>query len=93
MHRWSQLSLSPPSVKRPQTPKSPATSRASSEPATSASSGAGIYSYLFLGNRSINKNIAIVREEMDRKGQEFFPSPPLNPEGDMGGERPLVRHG
>ena len=34
--------------------------------------GAGIYSYLFLGQRSINKIIAIVREEMDRIGQEFF---------------------
>src|SRR6202041_3419556 len=40
--------------------------------------GAGIYSYLFLGNRSINKIIAIVREEMDRIGQEFF-LPAINP--------------
>ena len=34
--------------------------------------GAGIYSYLFLGNRSINKIVGIVREEMDRIGQEFL---------------------
>jgi prolyl-tRNA synthetase len=34
--------------------------------------GAGIYSYLFLGQRSVNKIIAIVREEMDRIGQEFY---------------------
>jgi prolyl-tRNA synthetase len=34
--------------------------------------GAGIYSYLPLGNRSINKIVAIVREEMDAIGQEFF---------------------
>jgi prolyl-tRNA synthetase len=34
--------------------------------------GAGIYSYLFLGTRSINKIIAIVREEMDRIAQEFY---------------------
>jgi prolyl-tRNA synthetase len=34
--------------------------------------GAGIYSYLFLGQRSINKIIAIVREEMDKIAQEFF---------------------
>jgi prolyl-tRNA synthetase len=34
--------------------------------------GAGIYSYLFLGQRSINKIIGIVREEMDRIGQEFY---------------------
>jgi prolyl-tRNA synthetase len=34
--------------------------------------GAGIYSYLFLGQRAINKIIGIVREEMDKIGQEFF---------------------
>ncbi len=34
--------------------------------------GAGIYNYLFLGTRSINKIIGIVREEMDRIGQEFY---------------------
>jgi len=40
--------------------------------------GAGIYSYLFLGNRAINKIIAIVRQEMDTIGQEFY-LPALNP--------------
>ena len=34
--------------------------------------GAGIYSYLFLGQRSIKKIIGIVREEMDKIGQEFY---------------------
>ena len=34
--------------------------------------GAGIYSYLYLGNRAINKIVAIVREEMDAIGQEFL---------------------
>jgi prolyl-tRNA synthetase len=34
--------------------------------------GAGIYNYLFLGQRSLNKVIGIVREEMDRIGQEFY---------------------
>jgi prolyl-tRNA synthetase len=34
--------------------------------------GAGIYSYLFLGTRTINKIIAIVRAEMDQIGQEFY---------------------
>jgi prolyl-tRNA synthetase len=33
---------------------------------------AGIYNYLFLGQRSLNKIIAIVREEMDSIGQEFY---------------------
>jgi prolyl-tRNA synthetase len=39
---------------------------------------AGIYSYLFLGNRSFNKIMAIVRQEMDKIGQEFF-LPVLHP--------------
>ncbi len=39
---------------------------------------AGIYSYLFLGNRSFNKITGIVREEMDKIGQEFF-LPALHP--------------
>ena len=34
--------------------------------------GAGIYNYLFLGQRSLNKIIGIVREEMDTIGQEFL---------------------
>ena len=34
--------------------------------------GAGIYSYLPLGQRALNKIIAIVREEMDTIGQEFL---------------------
>ncbi len=34
--------------------------------------GAGIYSYLPLGQRSINKIVGIVREEMDKIGQEFL---------------------
>jgi len=34
--------------------------------------GAGIYNYLPLGQRALNKIIAIVREEMDTIGQEFY---------------------
>src|ERR1700689_3854860 len=34
--------------------------------------GAGIYNYLPLGQRSLNKVIAIVGEKMDKIGQEFF---------------------
>ncbi|MFT4113191.1 proline--tRNA ligase [Silvibacterium sp.] len=34
--------------------------------------GAGIYSYLFFGNRSIQKIVGIVREEMNTIGQEFL---------------------
>ncbi len=39
---------------------------------------AGIYSYLFMGQRSFNKVIAIVRQEMDKVGQEFY-LPALHP--------------
>jgi prolyl-tRNA synthetase len=39
---------------------------------------AGVYSYLLLGQRSINKIQAIVRQEMDRIGQEFL-LPALHP--------------
>jgi prolyl-tRNA synthetase len=39
---------------------------------------AGVYSYLFLGQRSINKIQAIVRQEMDRIAQEFL-LPALHP--------------
>ena len=39
---------------------------------------AGIYSYLFLGQRSFNKIISIVRQEMDKIGQEFL-LPALHP--------------
>ncbi len=39
---------------------------------------AGLYSYLFLGQRSLLKIAAIVREEMDRIAQEFY-LPALNP--------------
>lgn len=39
---------------------------------------AGLYSYLFLGNRSFNKIMGIVRQEMDKIGQEFY-LPALHP--------------
>ena len=39
---------------------------------------AGIYSYLFLGQRSFNKITSIVRQEMDKIGQEFY-LPALHP--------------
>ncbi len=39
---------------------------------------AGIYSHLFLGHRAMNKITAIVRQEMDKIGQEFY-LPALHP--------------
>ncbi|MES1262619.1 MAG: proline--tRNA ligase [Acidobacteriota bacterium] len=40
---------------------------------------AGIYSYLFLAQRSLNKIQRIVREEMDAMGAQEFHLPALNP--------------
>ncbi len=59
------------------TRKSPATSSWCA-PATYGSWRAGIYSYLYLAQRSILKITDIVRREMDTIGQEFF-LPALNP--------------
>src|SRR6266850_1705816 len=41
--------------------------------------GAGIYSYLYLAQRSLLKITQIVREEMDRIGAQEFYLPALNP--------------
>ena len=76
MHRWSQLFI-------PTLREAPADAEVSSHKLLLRAGyirqlGAGIYSYLFLGNRSINKIIGIVRNEMDTIGQEFY-LPALNP--------------
>jgi len=76
MHRWSALFI-------PTLREAPADAEVASHKFLVRSGyirqlGAGIYSYLFLGNRSFNKIMAIVRQEMDRIGQEFF-LPALHP--------------
>ena len=48
--------------------------------------------YLFLGQRSLNKIIGIVREEMDQIGQEFY-LPAILPSEPWERERPLDGHG
>jgi prolyl-tRNA synthetase len=70
MHRWSKLFV-------PTLREAPADAEVASHKFLLRSGyirqlGAGIYSYLFLGQRSLNKIIGIVREEMDKIGQEFF---------------------
>jgi prolyl-tRNA synthetase len=70
MHRWSTLFI-------PTLREAPADAEVASHKFLVRSGyvrqlGAGIYSYLFLGQRSINKIIGIVREEMDKIGQEFL---------------------
>ncbi len=70
MHRWSKLFV-------PTLREAPADAEVASHKFLLRSGyirqlGAGIYNYLFLGQRSLNKIIGIVREEMDKIGQEFF---------------------
>ena len=70
MHRWSKLFI-------PTLREAPADAEVASHKFLLRSGyirqlGAGIYNYLFLGQRSLNKIIAIVREEMDQIGQEFY---------------------
>jgi prolyl-tRNA synthetase len=76
MHRWSKLFI--PTLREAPADAEVASHKLLLRAGYVRQLGAGIYSYLFLGNRSINKIIAIVREEMDRIGQEFL-LPALNP--------------
>src|SRR6266852_4899057 len=84
LRSFSRNRLSPISAQRPlasQISRGWSAGRKNSCPIRSISSrtlAAGIYSYLFLGNRSFNKIVAIVRQEMDKIGQEFF-LPALHP--------------
>ncbi|HEX8813087.1 MAG TPA: proline--tRNA ligase [Terracidiphilus sp.] len=70
MHRWSKLFV-------PTLREAPADAEVASHKFLLRSGyirqlSAGIYNYLFLGQRSLNRIIAIVREEMDKIGQEFL---------------------
>jgi len=76
MHRWSTLFI--PTLREAPADAEVASHKLLLRAGYIRQLGAGLYSYLFLGNRSINKIIAIVREEMDKIGQEFY-LPALNP--------------
>jgi prolyl-tRNA synthetase len=70
MHRWSQLFV-------PTLREAPADAEVASHKFLLRSGyirqlSAGVYSYVFLGQRALNKVIAIVRQEMDKIGQEFY---------------------
>jgi prolyl-tRNA synthetase len=70
MYRWSQLFI-------PTLREAPADAEVASHKFLVRSGyirqlSAGIYSYLFLGQRSILKISNVVREEMDKIGQEFY---------------------
>ena len=64
MHRWSQLFI--PTLREAPTDAEVASHKLLLRAGYIRQLGAGIYSYLFLGNRAINKIVAIVRDEMDR---------------------------
>ncbi|HEY3991108.1 MAG TPA: proline--tRNA ligase [Acidobacteriaceae bacterium] len=70
MHRWSQLFV--PTLREAPADAEVASHKFLLRAGYIRQVSAGVYSYLFLGQRSLNKIIAIVREEMDRIGQEFY---------------------
>src|SRR3984885_10688900 len=76
MHRWSKLFI--PTLREAPTDAKVPSHKLLLRGGYIRQLGAGIYSYLPLGQRSLNKIIAIVREEMDKIGQEFL-LPTLNP--------------
>src|SRR5579864_1938531 len=76
MHRWSELFI--PTLREAPADAEVASHKFLVRAGYIRQLAAGVYSYLFLGQRSILKITKIVREEMNRIGQEFF-LPALNP--------------
>jgi len=76
MHRWSQLFI--PTLREAPADAEVASHKFLVRAGYVRQLAAGIYSYLFLGQRSVNKIISIVRQEMDKIGQEFL-LPTLHP--------------
>ena len=76
MHRWSELFI--PTLREAPADAEVASHKFLVRAGYIRQLAAGIYSYLFLGNRSFKKIMGIVREEMDRIGQEFY-LPALHP--------------
>ena len=70
MHRWSKLFI--PTLREAPADAEVASHKFLIRAGYIRQLGAGLYNYLFLGQRSLNKIIAIVREEMDKIGQEFY---------------------
>jgi prolyl-tRNA synthetase len=70
MHRWSELFI--PTLREAPADAEVASHKFLVRAGYIRQLAAGIYSYLFLGNRSFNKIMGIVRQEMDKIGQEFY---------------------
>src|SRR5206468_9380168 len=69
MYRWSQLFI--PTLREAPSDAEVASHKFLLRAGYVRQLAAGIYSYLFLGQRSVHKIINIVREEMNTIGQEF----------------------
>ena len=76
MHRWSQRFI--PTLREAPADAEVASHKLLVRAGYIRQLAAGLYSFLFLGNRSMVKITRIVREEMDRIGQEFY-LPALHP--------------
>ncbi|HEV2276137.1 MAG TPA: proline--tRNA ligase [Acidobacteriaceae bacterium] len=76
MHRWSKLFI--PTLREAPADAEVASHKFLLRAGYVRQLSAGIYSYLFMGQRSLNKIVKITREEMDRIGQEFL-LPALHP--------------
>ncbi len=70
MHRWSKLFI--PTLREAPADAEVASHKFLLRAGYIRQLGAGLYNYLFLATRSLNKIMAIVREEMDTIGQEFY---------------------
>jgi prolyl-tRNA synthetase len=76
MHRWSQLFI--PTLREAPADAEVASHKYLLRAGYVRQLAAGLYSYLFLGQRAMLKITDIVREEMDKIGQEFY-LPALHP--------------
>ena len=76
MHRWSELFI--PTLREAPADAEVASHKFLVRAGYVRQLMAGIYSYLFLGQRSFDKIIGIIRQEMDKIGQEFY-LPALHP--------------
>ena len=76
MHRWSKLFI--PTLREAPADAEVASHKFLVRAGYIRQLAAGIYSFLFLGHRSMLKITQVVREEMDRIGQEFY-LPALHP--------------
>jgi prolyl-tRNA synthetase len=76
MHRWSELFI--PTLREAPADAEVASHKFLVRAGYVRQLGAGIWSYLFMGQRSFNKIMKVVRHEMDTIGQEFY-LPALNP--------------